>query len=63
MRTRQSDHSSNRGGSPANWVYWGASGILQPLSDEFLYRSPTRALRATGICRLLGGREVDSAVR
>jgi len=29
----------------AGWLYLGASGILQPLSEEFLYRSPGEPLR------------------
>ena len=31
------------------WVHLGASGVLQPLSEEFLYRSP--AARASLTCR------------
>jgi len=33
--------ADNSGG----WLYLGACGILQPLSEEFLYRSPSRSLR------------------
>jgi hypothetical protein len=32
-------------GDSEGWLYLGASGILQPLSEEFLYRSPSRSLR------------------
>ena len=38
--------------STRKWVYWGASGILQPLSEEFLYRSPSAILRGSGSCRV-----------
>ena len=31
------------------WVHLGASGVLQPLSEEFLYRSPGARLCLT--CR------------
>jgi hypothetical protein len=31
-------------GDSEGWLYLGASGILQPLSEEFLYRSPGRSL-------------------
>ena len=37
---------------PRRATYWdllGASGLLQPLSGEFLYRSPEESLRVT--CR------------
>jgi len=27
------------------WLYLGASGVLQPLSEEFLYRAADDALR------------------
>ena len=30
------------------WIYWGATGVLQPLSEEFLYRSPSDAMRRRG---------------
>lgn len=33
----------------AIWYYLGASGVLQPLSGEFLYRSPEEPLQVT--CR------------
>lgn len=61
MRNRQTDHQDYERESSAIWVYWGASGILQPLSDEFLYRSPTQALRGNGSCRLRSTREVSRA--
>lgn len=35
------------------WTYWGASGVLQPLSEEFLYRSPADTSRRR-VSRLLG---------
>lgn len=38
-----------RPGQAASWYYLGASGVLQPLSGEFLYRSPEEPLRVT--CR------------
>ncbi len=41
-----------RADSTRTWVYWGASGILQPLSEEFLYRSPAAILRGSGSCRV-----------
>jgi len=31
------------------WIYLGASGVLQPLSEEFLYRSPSDPARH--VCR------------
>lgn len=49
------DDSKRDGGTSQAgvWVYWGASGILQPLSETFLYRSPASVLRLSGCCRLL----------
>ncbi|MDJ0741168.1 MAG: hypothetical protein QNJ91_15745 [Gammaproteobacteria bacterium] len=49
MTTRQV--ANGRPGA-IGWVYWGASGILQPLSEEFLYRSPAQPLRDTASRRL-----------
>jgi len=35
------------------WLYLGASGMLQPLSTEFLYRSPAQSLRQCRSCRVV----------
>lgn len=32
------------------WIYWGASGVLQPLSEAFLYRAPASDPRQSGSC-------------
>ncbi len=37
---------------PAEWFYLGAGGLLQPLSEEFLYRSPED--QACHHCRIAG---------
>jgi len=38
--------NKNRLGSPS-WWHLGATGLLQPLSEDFLYRSPQRAPRSS----------------
>lgn len=44
-------HSPQRpsNNNSSNWFYLGASGILQPLSEEFLYRAAQNRGRHT--CR------------
>lgn len=37
--------SDQRERTAVRWVYWGATGLLQPLSEEFLYRSPADSAR------------------
>lgn len=46
-----SQDKSHSGGAERtdSWVHLGASGVLQPLGEEFLYRSPTRR---AGLARL-----------
>lgn len=41
-------------GNSEGWLYLGAAGILQPLSEEFLYRSPGDSLPRR---RIRAGRE------
>jgi hypothetical protein len=46
------------GGRPGEgWLYLGASGMLQPLSTEFLYRSPAQSLRRCRSCRFVTDKE------
>ena len=51
-RIRKGATVANETTRPKQLTYWhllGASGLLQPLSGEFLYRSPEEPLRVT--CR------------
>ncbi len=41
----QDNQGSPRISPVRTWIHLGASGILQPLSEEFLYRSPTDPVR------------------
>ncbi|MCB1772353.1 MAG: hypothetical protein KDI88_01940 [Gammaproteobacteria bacterium] len=40
--TKNKNRATGNGG---RWLHLGAAGILQPLSEEFLYRSPSDVLR------------------
>jgi hypothetical protein len=41
----QNNQGSRRMSPVRAWIYLGASGVLQPLSEEFLYRSPADPVR------------------
>lgn len=43
-QTRAADRYA-RQNRQAHWELLGASGLLRPLSEEFLYRSPSAPLR------------------
>ena len=53
------DSGQCRRGRRPVWIHWGASGILQPISEEFLYRSPADCQRRTRCCTPDGWREVN----
>jgi hypothetical protein len=44
---KRSRGKARRSGLEQAWRYLGASGLLQPLSEEFLYRSPQSPLSDT----------------
>lgn len=42
-----------------HWLLHGASGLLQPLSESFLYRSPAESRRLTCRLKAVGGESDD----
>jgi hypothetical protein len=50
----------DRSGKDA-WLYLGASGVLQPLSAEFLYRSPSESPKRCRSCRLVARQDRQHA--
>ncbi len=42
-----------------HWLLHGATGLLQPLSESFLYRSPAAPRRLTCRLKAVGGESDD----